>query len=379
MGSLYRVNVGDTPMASDIDQFYDLTLGNLDVGGTVTLASQTAAPAAAPTVAATTGGSILAGTYKYQVTFLTGYKKSNGTIVYGGETTPSPFATVTTSSTGAVNITAIPTATGSLVVARNIYRTKAGGSTYYLVGTIADNTTTSFVDTTADTALSITVVPNYNSTGTRLQAALSTTIKGDLPSVVFDCGKAYTAQIQWNSTGSGTDSGLRFYPDATQSKFLNVITTGPRWYNGTSYQTIWSDDGTQRGFVDCYYNSSIAGIAINTWTKIPFNVTTTDNLAEATLASNRVTVSKAGAYLITVNAYLQSTASNSNYQLSIYKNGSSVRLSAQYLGTGGNFEFSTGTCIWLNANDYIEVYVAGTASFTLMGGPTATTLQVARL
>ena len=39
------------------------------------------------------------------------------------------------------------------VIARKIYRTKAGGSTYWLLATIADNTTTTYTDTAADASL----------------------------------------------------------------------------------------------------------------------------------------------------------------------------------------------------------------------------------
>ena len=43
--------------------------------------------------------------------------------------------------------------TASLATSRKIYRTKAGGATYYLLTTIADNSTTIYTDNTADVSL----------------------------------------------------------------------------------------------------------------------------------------------------------------------------------------------------------------------------------
>lgn len=52
---------------------------------------------------------------------------------------------------GEIQLNGIPTAAGDWV-ARRIYRTEAGGSTFYPVTTIADNTTTTYLDQTADGA-----------------------------------------------------------------------------------------------------------------------------------------------------------------------------------------------------------------------------------
>jgi hypothetical protein len=70
--------------------------------------------------------------------------------------------TTDTLSKNKINLTGIPTGpTGT--VARKIYRTTVGGSTYLYLGSIEDNTTTSFVDNTADSALGLTFVSPKNS------------------------------------------------------------------------------------------------------------------------------------------------------------------------------------------------------------------------
>lgn len=53
---------------------------------------------------------------------------------------------------GKVSLSGIPIG-GSLVTARKLYRTIAGGSTYLLLATIADNTTTVYTDNIADASL----------------------------------------------------------------------------------------------------------------------------------------------------------------------------------------------------------------------------------
>lgn len=119
------------------------------------------APGAPTTSAPTAGGSCDAGTHLWAVTFLNA----------AGETTIGTAGTVRTcvSSTGQTEaLTAIPTGpTGT--VNRNVYRTKAGTSTPYFLDCasapcIANNTTTTFSDTLADSALGAGP-PSTNTTG----------------------------------------------------------------------------------------------------------------------------------------------------------------------------------------------------------------------
>jgi hypothetical protein len=108
----------------------------------------------APTVGASaTAGSLSAGAYKYQVTC----RNSTGGETTGGTTS----ASVSPGSSKSTDLSAIPTcATGG--VTRNIYRTKANGtSPFYWVANIADNTTTTLNDGLAD-ASAIVMAPDVN-------------------------------------------------------------------------------------------------------------------------------------------------------------------------------------------------------------------------
>ncbi len=93
-------------------------------------------------------GNVDNGAHRYLATFVTA----------AGETqagTVSAAATVVDKTVnGKVALTGIPIG-GALVTARNLYRSTAGGSTYLLLATIADNLTTTYTDDIADSALGV--------------------------------------------------------------------------------------------------------------------------------------------------------------------------------------------------------------------------------
>jgi len=100
--------------------------------------------------AATTAGTALSGDYSYKVTWV------NSALVEGDVSTAVSFSPVAEN----VTLSNIPTAPASYgVEARKIYRTADGGSTYLLLTTINDNSTTTFDDAVPDSSLSITEAP----------------------------------------------------------------------------------------------------------------------------------------------------------------------------------------------------------------------------
>lgn len=117
---------------------------NVNIKNTLTLSAIGAAPSAAATGAVVAGAGMGIGAYVYAYTYAS----------QDGESALSPTTSVTTTSGNQnVNLTAItvgPTGT----TARKIYRTPVGGGTNFkLLTTLADNTTTTFSDTTADASL----------------------------------------------------------------------------------------------------------------------------------------------------------------------------------------------------------------------------------
>lgn len=136
--------------ASWFNDYYNLLTGSMQdqevtIKNVLILQAIGAAPATAPTAAlaaGSTGPGV--GAYVYTVTFANA----------DGETTIGPTVSITTTTGNQkVNLSAIPTGpTGT--TKRNLYRTAVGGGTgYKFLAALNDNTTTTYTDTTADTAL----------------------------------------------------------------------------------------------------------------------------------------------------------------------------------------------------------------------------------
>ncbi len=125
--------------------------------GTPVLIKKLTAPSAPTATLAGAGAGLLSnGLYGYKVTF----------IAQGKESAASPAVTETVvdfTTDGKINLTAIPVSTDPSVTSRKIYRTTAGGGTYQLLTTIANNTATTFLDNIADASLGAAVAPTVSS------------------------------------------------------------------------------------------------------------------------------------------------------------------------------------------------------------------------
>ena len=104
-------------------------------------------PTPAPT-AVETGTGVLTGAYKYKVSYeLDGYQEGNASAASGAA-----------NPTGAqVQLTAIPTSPNTRATARYLYRTLAGGSIYYRLIKLSNNTATAYLDNIADGSLDQTL------------------------------------------------------------------------------------------------------------------------------------------------------------------------------------------------------------------------------
>ncbi len=122
--------------------------------------NQEPAPGALTVALGSGAGNVDNGVHRYVVTFVT----SDGETQAGDISSSVTVADKTVN--GKVSLSAIPVG-GSIVTSRKIYRTAAGGSTYLLLTTIADNTTTTYADNTADSSLGAEA-PSTNTTGDQL-------------------------------------------------------------------------------------------------------------------------------------------------------------------------------------------------------------------
>lgn len=137
-------------------------------------------------------GSVANGTYKYTCTFV---------HASGESVEQNPTTRAVTGGPRVVDLTTIPLGpTGT--TARKLYRTKAGGSVYFLLATISDNTTTTYTDTTADASLPATGLPTtmYMVGGANAAGAKSVKIGANWAATQANMVKAI------NATGvAGTD------------------------------------------------------------------------------------------------------------------------------------------------------------------------------
>lgn len=119
--------------------------------------NQEPAPGAITVALGSGVGNVDNGVHRYRCTFVTAGGETDGGDI------SSPVTVADKSVNGKVSLSAIPVGS-SLVTSRKIYRTAAGGSIYYLLATIADNTTTTYTDNIADASLGAQV-PSSNTTG----------------------------------------------------------------------------------------------------------------------------------------------------------------------------------------------------------------------
>ena len=99
-------------------------------------------------------GALTAGVYTYKVTFTNAIGETAIGTVSSNVTIGAP------ATDWKVSLTGIPLGTDATVTGRKIYRTASGGSTYYLVATIADNTTTELTGVNADNVSDATLITN---------------------------------------------------------------------------------------------------------------------------------------------------------------------------------------------------------------------------
>lgn len=162
-------------------------------------------PFNAPTVALAGdgAGNVDAGAHRYKVSFMT----ADGETLAG----PASVAVTTTGGNGQVDLTGIPTG-GSAVTARKVYRTEADGVSYLLLTVLNDNTTTTYTDNTADSALGAEE-PTSNTTG---DAEVQALIKAARQVVETHTGLALLTQT-WDDKRNGLGGRMRLTKRPLQS------------------------------------------------------------------------------------------------------------------------------------------------------------------
>lgn len=171
----------------------------LHVAGNIAFTRVTAPTA--PTGVQGSGTGLDAGGYKYKIAY---YTTNTATPTEAG----TASATITVTANKSIDLT-IPTSSDSKVVGRKIYRTLAGGSVYYFVANVTNNTATTYTDTTPDASISSNVrAPAYNITGGSFY--VGSTLVGNIftSSTFFGSSAGLNLQDGQENTAFGSSAGL---------------------------------------------------------------------------------------------------------------------------------------------------------------------------
>lgn len=164
----------------------------------------------------TAGGSLGAGVYKFAVAF----------VYEDGRSEIGPRTSVTTTSTNnAVAISSIDVgAANSGVISRQVWRTKVGGSTYFLDKTITDNDNTTTTSTNSDSSLDT----QYKS----LHGYITDTSINYWLNYYNRAVAARTRCLSYNQTGISVDAGTSTL-DASYVPLTLETNFRASWDNGT--------------------------------------------------------------------------------------------------------------------------------------------------
>lgn len=171
--------------------------GNIQLkfGGDIRFTSITA-PGACTAALITAAGNIEAGTHSYIITFVNDY----------GETGFGTASNVVTNdgSNKQNALSNIPISLDGDVTSRRIYRTKAGGSIYYLLTTINNNSATTYTDNIADSTLT-NDFPNgrENTTSGRLIWDSASGIFAGLSNTILGLGALHGLTSGYQNTAIG--------------------------------------------------------------------------------------------------------------------------------------------------------------------------------
>jgi len=264
----------------------------VDITGNLRFTPITAPTAPSAALAGAGAGSVTNGDHKYRVTYVT----ATGETELG---TASGTVTVADNTTdGKINVT-IPTSSQLGVTARKLYRTKAGdATTMYLLATINDNTTTSYLDNTADASLGASGTYRGNTTnriyrGTGISGIIGT---GDT-ALGFGALMSLTSGYQNTALGANALSQCTtgFQNMSVGDNSLPLLTTG--WGN----MAIGS--AALRSVVSGRRNCAIGFGAL-------FNATVDDNVGIGYQAGYNITTGSANITIGYQAGYRQTTASN---------------------------------------------------------------------
>ena len=152
----------------------------------------------APSAADSGNGGNVTGAISYVVTYeIDGYQEGSSSAASSPITVTNKQVTVT-----------IPTSANPRVTSRNIYRTKSGGSVFYYLNNVANNTDVSYTDNTLDASLDINnIAPiDYDGPGSYKLACLHNS------RIFLANNSTYQSRVAWSDINAGGFSTPDVFP-----------------------------------------------------------------------------------------------------------------------------------------------------------------------
>ena len=321
------------------------------------------------------------GNYYYFVTFTTALGESNQYPVGG-------LVNITTTSGQQQVTVTIPTSSDSRVTGRKLYRTKVGGGyqATYLLTTISDNTTTSFLDNIADSSLStagiasgrINSTTNYITVGgttasvldpylttfgiaTGIPTGSQNTLFGGQSGAVMSTGGQNTAIGYEALIGVTTTSGstaVGYSAGGGNYAGMTVIGSGAGVYGasymtGVGYQSLYTTTGAGNSALGYQSGFSVSTGTYNTF--LGYNAG--DNASQLVTATNSTALGN-GAYTTASNQIVLGNSSVTQYQLA----GGSFIVPSSDSTTALTFTKADGTTPLMYLDTTDMVVQAGAAS-----------------
>ncbi|MHB2029878.1 MAG: beta strand repeat-containing protein, partial [Acidimicrobiales bacterium] len=212
-GSSITVDSVTTPLINTANNSSNLIIetGGGNLGGRIIISSTSQStnfgyvlfnPSVAPAISNITTGNISAGTYNWSYTFLNSLNQ---------ETLPSPISINITPTFPPFKATITISIGNTNTVARNIYRsTNTGTAPYYLIYTLTDNITTSFIDNNNNPNTFKSPPTSNNS----IESVITTSIQPDNGQLAINSKNANQNTLWLNDTnGLFIDAATFFNPN----------------------------------------------------------------------------------------------------------------------------------------------------------------------
>jgi len=203
---------------------------------------------------------------------------------------------------------------------------------------------------------------------------------GSAASLVYFNGKVYVSGATTSVQQLQKETSGEFVITHTQSNQDIKIQCNDGGVTTTAIQ-VNSTEGSvsmpRQSYVRAYMSTASSAIAANTWTKVPYNVKTTDVLTE--FSSYRFTAKTAGKYAVCGGAAITAVA-NQFFGVAVYVNGSSYQVQSQKHYYAGVNAIQASAIVDLAVGGYIEMYAYnGTATTMVVGTGNPTSLTICKV